>query len=515
MKLPNSKEILADVQGISQKIKKNQLDASDNLKKALDTFSNTNEKDVQQEISFIKKYNPEVYKEYVDIVKKDKLSKRIKKPETPLKSADSLDKIDWSWNFVERYKRDKKLATLLNQEYYWSDEWWFWWGFNRVYDEWNIVFANSTWKSKIFTFNGEKLSDIWKKYYEIQRCWDFYVWVQVQTRKDGDSERLVEGSHTYVILDKEGHEIRNLRWHFHQRSSDGIYVETYKQWDKEMRAYYDENMNIIVDAIELKNQLLFFKDGKCLFENFNSWEKGKFTVEKGKSWDGKYMSEEMIKNEDFYKEYKIKTDAIDQENREKQLERDRIIREWSMDFDLGFDENWYIKSITDNSWNLVFVANDGYKYISKYPDRLHPSDFTHYKPAINRWIFVLCGLDQDWKYKRDVFVNAKNNVKLTFDTHPDGTFVNNQVMQHFITWYTSELYNLSGQKLWKQLATDHDDYDYKVITGQDDKKQLVECKTWTVKEQKFDKELKRYDEKNEVVVIVGNWDDIVELHIKK
>jgi|GEM_PF-3738808 len=37
-----------------------------------------------------------------------------------------------------------------------------------------------------------------------------------------------------------------------------------------MRAYFDENMNMLVDAIELKNQLLFFKDGKCLFENFNS-----------------------------------------------------------------------------------------------------------------------------------------------------------------------------------------------------------------------------------------------------
>ena len=94
MKLPNSKEILADVQGISQKIKENQFDASDSLKKALDTFSNTDEKDVNQEISFIKKYNPEVYKEYIDIVKKDKLSKRIKKPETPLKSDISLEKMD-------------------------------------------------------------------------------------------------------------------------------------------------------------------------------------------------------------------------------------------------------------------------------------------------------------------------------------------------------------------------------------------------------------------------------------
>ena len=94
MKLPNSKEILADVQGISQKIKENQLDASDNLKKVLDTFSNTDEKDMKQEISFIKKYNPEIYKEYVDIVKKDKLSKRIKKPEENLKSDVSLEKID-------------------------------------------------------------------------------------------------------------------------------------------------------------------------------------------------------------------------------------------------------------------------------------------------------------------------------------------------------------------------------------------------------------------------------------
>jgi len=39
------------------------------------------------------------------------------------------------------------------------------------------------------------------------------------------------------------------------------------------------------------------------------------------------MPEEKIKNEDIYKEYKIKIDTIDQENREKQLERDRTIRE--------------------------------------------------------------------------------------------------------------------------------------------------------------------------------------------
>jgi len=39
------------------------------------------------------------------------------------------------------------------------------------------------------------------------------------------------------------------------------------------------------------------------------------------------MPEETIKNEDIYKEYKIKIDTIDQENREKQLERDRTIRE--------------------------------------------------------------------------------------------------------------------------------------------------------------------------------------------
>ena len=274
-------------------------------------------------------------------------------------------------------------------------------------------------------------------------------------------------------------------------------------------------MNMMIDAIELKNHLLFSKDWKFLFANFNSWEQGKFISEKSKLWDGKYLSEEIIKNEDIYKEYKTKIDAIDQENREKQSERDRIIKEWSVDFDIGFNENWYIMGITDKSWNLVFSANDGYKYISKYPDGLHPSDFKHYKSAINRWIFVLCGLDQDWKYKRDIFVNAKDNIKLTFDTHPNGTFVNNQVMQHFITSYTSELYNLSGQKLWKQLPTDHDDDNYKTITDEDGKKQLVECKTWTVKEQKFDEELKRYDEKGEVVVVVRNWDDVVELHIKK
>jgi hypothetical protein len=79
MKLPNSKEILADVKNISQKIKENQIVASDNLKKVLDIFSHTDEKHIHQEISFIKKYNPEVYKEYMDIVKKDTLSKRAEK----------------------------------------------------------------------------------------------------------------------------------------------------------------------------------------------------------------------------------------------------------------------------------------------------------------------------------------------------------------------------------------------------------------------------------------------------
>jgi hypothetical protein len=58
-----------------------------------------------------------------------------------------------------------------------------------------------------------------------------------------------------------------------------------------MRAYYDEHMNMLVDAIESKNQLLFSKDGKCLFENYNSGEVRKFVVEQGRSWDGKYMPE--------------------------------------------------------------------------------------------------------------------------------------------------------------------------------------------------------------------------------
>jgi len=220
---------------------------------------------------------------------------------------------DRSWR-EEQEKRRKKIQLLLNQEYYRKDSGWFdnsW--KNTFYDEWDMIFAVFTWNSKIFTFDGEKLLDIWKApYWRIERVWDYYEAIQAGTTNIGDVLHKKKWSEIYSILNKKWIKIKSLNWPLNLRCRDGecLYVEKYKRNKKQVSNLYDENLNLVIKWVPEDHEYLYKSNWYVLFgciqwELFND---NKFIIiEEWTEWKYKYVDSNKLKESKIYLDYTSKS----------------------------------------------------------------------------------------------------------------------------------------------------------------------------------------------------------------
>lgn len=513
----DTQEILADVNKLSQAIQAKNIHVSSDLKDALSVFlADYSEEGWDQQwihvtMETIKKYNPTIYQEYVDTLRKYKTWEKRNNE----KEIQDIEKIQWKWEYIEKYKRDKEIATLLNQEYYGTEEWWFWRGFNGFYDEGDVVYACSTWKSKIFNYCEWILEQKGKEYYEIQPCGDYYLWTQVET---DEKNRLIEWSQTYVLLDKKGNEIRWLRWYLSLLEKENVYRESYQNEWNTFHTYYDQSMKKLIDGIPDSVSLLARKDGIFLFQATSR--------EYGESWkyimipvwgcrDGTYHSEDEAQWYAIYKHYQKKQDI----KVRNQQQKEEILEETPLAYKFGWDDNGSLQYIDAIDGKRIFSGIESYHYKIKRPYDLSSSTYGDKRKteAINQWIFLIQATSADHKYKKDIFINGNNGIIREFDDMPGYTFIEWQTFRHFINENDAEIYNVAGKKLGLQFPWDNNtnEYDYQLITNEEGKKQAVENKTWTIKWSVFNEVLKTYNTENEKVLVVRIGDKIGEIHINK
>lgn len=423
-------------------------------------------------------------------------------------SREAIDALRASekWSFVKKYEREKHIAEDLNQIYYWWKTWGFRWWFNDFYDEWDVIFANSAWNAKIFERTWEELIPASGKYYEIQKQWNFYVWVRVDESKQGNLETL-EASKKYTLFNKEWREIKNLRWPIYYQ--DWAYIETYMENDNAIHAVYDEDMNLLADKIPERVQLLAHKDGACLFSK--EWDI--FLTYQGKQWDGNYPSKEVLEQEEVFKQYQAKLEQANQDYKEKKEQNENMEILYTFDF----DEHGRVKKITNKEWHDIFTAEDGYLYRMTYPHIINgktPTELRE-KKDINTWLFVLqkfADWDRNAKSLESIFVNGNDGSTITSPATISWWFiVHGKVVSHYLNWDTAQLYNYKGEKLGIEAIHFMNNHDFQIFTNQNNKKQLVEQKTWIVHKQEFDTYLKTYKEGDRVVLIVENDGQIKEI----
>lgn len=170
----------------------------------------------------------------------------------------------------ENQKRRDTIIRSLNREYYNKDSAWFdniW--VNNFYDEWNIVFANFTWKSKIFNFDGVKLIDTWKTPYRtLEKVWDFYEWIQATTSNVNGNIYKNEWSEIYSVLNKQWVKIKSLNWPLSlTKWVEDLYIEKYIKNRKSVTTIYDKDLNILGKNIPEWFKFLFRSNWEILFKN--------------------------------------------------------------------------------------------------------------------------------------------------------------------------------------------------------------------------------------------------------
>ena len=431
-------------------------------------------------------------------------------PNQASETADILDNAPTKWAFVKKYERDHQIGTTLNQIYYWSDKWGFRGWLNNFYDEWEVIFANQTWDAKVFKLAWEQMMPISGKYYQIEKHGNFYVWTRVDESKQWNME-AIEASKRYVLLNKEWREIKNLRWHLFLQN--WVYTETYVENGTRLHAFYDEEMNLLADKIPENTQLLAHKDGSCLFR----FDSKIFLTQKWKLWDGKYPSEELIEQEDVFKEYQRK----EQQSAEDYARKNQENESFNLDYAIDTDDNWYVQKITDKEWTVIFNADDRYLYRMNYPYFVNGKTpkALYEKKDLNKWLFVLQKLtrwDRDVKLVESILLNWNNGETITSQPNSGGWFIVHwNVVSHYLDWDTAQLYTSKGEKLGIEAIHFMNNHDFKIFTNENNKQQLVEQKTWIVHKQEFDKYLKTYKEDDSVVVIVENEGQIKEIALYK
>lgn len=424
----------------------------------------------------------------------------------------TLEKQDKPNNFIEKYEREHKIWTLLNQKYYNKDEGGFIDGFNSFYDEWATIFARNTWDSKIFKFDWNKLEDTHKNYHDFEKVGSFFMGKQINTKKDSNGhEEKIEGSEKYTVLDTNGDKIKQLNGYPSFWEDKNMYVE-YIKWNNDEKAinFYDENFGIIAKNISEKSTFLMRSNWNILFQKPTEWwnDYKYFIVEEA---SGKINDK--FENEEIFTEYKKEQDIkkTDKESEQKEFNEKPLL------FDInfkGWDNSLLVQSISDKNGNVLFEADQEFDYYFKEPYDLTKSWLEWKKNNINKGIFIVSAT-KEWKYKQDIFINANTGKIIKFEDRPWFTFLDGKVVKHFINNRDADLYNIEGNKLGTSMIYRHNESSFQIITNKEGKHQLVENVTGTIQWNSFDEIRRVYNEENEKIVIVENDTKLQEIHIKK
>ena len=359
--------------------------------------------------------------------------------------------------FIDRYKREQYISWLVKT--------------SNFYDEWDTVFTTDSFNSKIFKVDWDSVREIGEKYRDIKKLGNLYVWIKVNV---DNNWWVIDKSKTYSLLGKDGSKIKDLQWHVYFREDENIIIESYKNdRDEEIENIYDKNFSVIKKDIT--------KD-----EVYN------------------YINE---LNKD--KNLKLAKD------RKKNQER---LDNMKLKFNLNFQwDTHYIKEITTIDWDEIFNSKFG-MYVIVFPNELYSSTINENrnKEKINKWIFIITWKDNYGK-QEEIFINTNTNTVLKFDDYVwHTTFIKWNVVKHFVSSNDSELYNAkTWEKLWESGLDLDNEHDFQFVKLENWKYKLVENKTWEIKQQEFDKYIKKYDEWDRKIAIVENNREIKAIEIQK
>lgn len=418
-----------------------------------------------------------------------------------------IEKSESDGEFVNKYKRDKKIWEIIisftNSRY------------DNFYDEWDVIFVNNVWNSDIFDLEWDVLKSKWKKYYEIKKIGDFYLWINIETKWEWINKQKINWSEKCTVLNKKWEEILNAKWWFNFVDIWNSYRDNYSEsWEKYFDLY-NQNLQKIANKIPDKSALIWEKDWKLLFmkSSYKTWEKKiYFILKTWAEWDWEYKTDSEIENEEVFVQYlnseKEKSDLRNKNKKEYQ--------KMDLDFDIEFEEwTWDIKSIKNKEWEILFEGDDKFRYSISRPYWIYSkADTKNKKDEINSWLLLIQWIQ--WStIKKSIFLNLNAWNKLEFDTYPEFTFLNWKTIRHFIDSNISELYNAKWEKLWKIIKNIDNENDFQFIINEDWKNQLVENLTWEVKKQEFDEYLETYEEWNKKFVIVKNYGKLFQIEILK
>ena len=366
----------------------------------------------------------------------------------------SSEKID-NQKFVDRYKREQYISWLVNTD--------------SFYDEWNTIFTNEYFNSKIIKIDWDNTIEVWEKYRDINKVWNYYVWINVKTGRDS---MKIDWSETYTLLNKKWEKIQKLKWHPYFREDDNIITETYNDNWVDKNTIYNSEFSILIDGISKTE----------MYNYINTLNEDKNNAHK-----------------------------IERINHEEKLNNLAVNYAFKFKWD-----NIFIDEIKNKDWSIIFSSEWG-KYKINKPFDLTTETINHNrkKEDINNWLFLISGESKTWEIS-DIFINEKDDVRLDFNDYVWYTFLKWNVVKHFINSNDSELYNAkTWEKLWKSTRELDNEHNFKFITLDDWKYNLVENKTWNLKQQEFDKYIKQYDEWDKKIVIVENNWEIQTIEIQK
>jgi hypothetical protein len=186
-------------------------------------------------------------------------------------------------------------------------------------------------------------------------------------------------------------------------------------------------------------------------------------------------------------------------------------------YDFKFDwETHFIETIKDAEWNIVF-SSEWWKYRIKIPYDLYATTINNNrnKEEINKWLFIISWTDIDGSTK-DIFLNLNDweYKKIEFSDYAWYTFLNWNTIKHFISSHDSVVYNVNWEKLGETAYSLNNEHVFQIVKSKW-KLQLVENKTWEIKQQLFDKILNRYDNRDTKVIIVENEWEVLAINIVK
>lgn len=435
-------------------------------------------------------------------------------------------------NFVKKYQKEKSILDLVASYYennnsisrVWLDD---------IYIERDAVFVSDNHhrqQSKIFSLNKKdennyEIEDSKNNYFDIKSCWDFYIGINTQAEEKDGFYTEKEWKRRYTLLEKNGEIKKELRGYFDfqkrdKDNSSSFYREYYtknnggsfqnnQEWEK-YNAYYDQNMNVLIEDVPEKTSLLTFDENEILFWN-NTDQKNIVFDRKSKTF---LEEKNKVENTSIYKKYRENYDVSVKKYRDSMKKQRNLPLEYNINFE---GETKYIKNILNKKWEIIFDSDNeerknNEKYILDFP-----SVWSFWeKENINKWFFLVRKVDNEGKYLWETsFVNANTWESKKFTSESSRfTFLKGKVLESFFNSNRSKIYTVNWEELW--VTVDYNrEKDFLTFKNGNNKKQVVETKTWKVMEQEFDERLYIYDWEEEKTLIVQNWEDLFEINIKK